>query len=286
MYLYNTFLSTHNRRRDRAFTLIELLVVIAIIAILAAILFPVFAQAKAAAKSAATLSNLKQSDLGVLMYVNDYDDMTPGAFMCPGYDPITNNFCGSLWYSQDSTQFTTWSAVIYPYTKNGGVNMDASDVPQLATPAPPGPTPLVNWGLYTTLSANRLGFFTHDGYDGGGNYYDYIGRNVSSQNNISQRAMLTTSKWPGQQLGVFFFDNWLAANPDYLSNGSFWNDEVWLSVQFHSNQVPTAFGDGHVKSVAWPSVAEPPGNPPSSFSTAQWYEYNWLFWGQPQDPDN
>ena len=34
----------------KAFTLIELLVVIAIIAILAAILFPVFAQAKAAAK--------------------------------------------------------------------------------------------------------------------------------------------------------------------------------------------------------------------------------------------
>ncbi|MFX8790026.1 prepilin-type N-terminal cleavage/methylation domain-containing protein, partial [Acinetobacter baumannii] len=37
-------------QRVRAFTLIELLVVIAIIAILAAILFPVFAQAKAAAK--------------------------------------------------------------------------------------------------------------------------------------------------------------------------------------------------------------------------------------------
>ena len=36
--------------RQRAFTLIELLVVIAIIAILAAILFPVFAQAKVAAK--------------------------------------------------------------------------------------------------------------------------------------------------------------------------------------------------------------------------------------------
>ncbi|MCZ7579378.1 MAG: prepilin-type N-terminal cleavage/methylation domain-containing protein [Fimbriimonadaceae bacterium] len=36
--------------RKSAFTLIELLVVIAIIAILAAILFPVFAQAKVAAK--------------------------------------------------------------------------------------------------------------------------------------------------------------------------------------------------------------------------------------------
>ena len=47
----------------KAFTLIELLVVIAIIAVLAAILFPVFAQAKAAAKKSACLSNLKQLDL-------------------------------------------------------------------------------------------------------------------------------------------------------------------------------------------------------------------------------
>ena len=45
------------------FTLIELLVVIAIIAILAAILFPVFAQAKAAAKATASLSNIKQTSL-------------------------------------------------------------------------------------------------------------------------------------------------------------------------------------------------------------------------------
>jgi prepilin-type N-terminal cleavage/methylation domain-containing protein len=58
----------------RAFTLIELLVVIAIIAILAAILFPVFAQAKVAAKKTADLSNLKQSILATLMYAGDYDD--------------------------------------------------------------------------------------------------------------------------------------------------------------------------------------------------------------------
>ena len=43
----------------KAFTLIELLVVIAIIAILAAILFPVFAQAKAAAKKTTSISNAK-----------------------------------------------------------------------------------------------------------------------------------------------------------------------------------------------------------------------------------
>ena len=57
----------------KAFTLIELLVVIAIIAILAAILFPVFAQAKAAAKKAACISNQKQNTLAQEMYLGDSD---------------------------------------------------------------------------------------------------------------------------------------------------------------------------------------------------------------------
>ena len=57
----------------KAFTLIELLVVIAIIAILAAILFPVFAQAKAAAKKTQALSNGKQLQLGYMLYINDSD---------------------------------------------------------------------------------------------------------------------------------------------------------------------------------------------------------------------
>jgi prepilin-type N-terminal cleavage/methylation domain-containing protein len=61
----------------KAFTLIELLVVIAIIAILAAILFPVFAQAKAAAKKAASISNQKQISLGIIMYGGDNDDTYP-----------------------------------------------------------------------------------------------------------------------------------------------------------------------------------------------------------------
>ncbi|RYG84355.1 prepilin-type N-terminal cleavage/methylation domain-containing protein, partial [bacterium] len=61
----------------RAFTLIELLVVIAIIAILAAILFPVFAQAKLAAKKTVDLSNLKQIGTAYMLYAGDADDHLP-----------------------------------------------------------------------------------------------------------------------------------------------------------------------------------------------------------------
>jgi prepilin-type N-terminal cleavage/methylation domain-containing protein len=66
--------------RNRAFTLIELLVVIAIIAILAAILFPVFAQAKEAAKKTSDLSNVRQLATAGHLYLNDNEDTHPLAF--------------------------------------------------------------------------------------------------------------------------------------------------------------------------------------------------------------
>lgn len=60
--------------KNRAFTLIELLVVIAIIAILAAILFPVFAQAKLAAKKTQGLAQAKQIGTSTQIYIADFDD--------------------------------------------------------------------------------------------------------------------------------------------------------------------------------------------------------------------
>ncbi len=91
----------------RAFTLIELLVVIAIIAILAAILFPIFAQAREKARAISCLSNTKQLGLGLMMYVQDYDETYPWAFF---WNTSTNfNHDGYLWSSQRCIQ---------PYIKN------------------------------------------------------------------------------------------------------------------------------------------------------------------------
>jgi prepilin-type N-terminal cleavage/methylation domain-containing protein len=77
----------------RAFTLIELLVVIAIIAILAAILFPVFAQAKEAAKKTQDLSNIKQLGTATAIYLSDNDDQFP---LGHGQDPATGVY-GHNW---------------------------------------------------------------------------------------------------------------------------------------------------------------------------------------------
>ena len=91
---------------NRAFTLIELLVVIAIIAILAAILFPVFAQAKLAAKKISSLSNTKNIGLGIMMYSTDVDDTLPMLqyVLVSASNPYD-------WWG--------WPRMVHPYIKNG-----------------------------------------------------------------------------------------------------------------------------------------------------------------------
>ena len=91
------------RRRTirTGFTLIELLVVIAIIAILAAILFPVFAKAREKARQTSCLNNIKQLQLAILMYIQDYDEV-----FCLGLNDDVGS-TGLRWYN-----------LIDPYVKN------------------------------------------------------------------------------------------------------------------------------------------------------------------------
>lgn len=102
----------------KAFTLIELLVVIAIIAILAAILFPVFAQAKAAAKRTSDLSNVKNIALGMFIYSGDSDDTAPCVFLGDWNDAGGNRY-----------KMLEWKDLVLPYIKNGGTYPKADGTP-------------------------------------------------------------------------------------------------------------------------------------------------------------
>lgn len=136
----------------KAFTLIELLVVIAIIAILAAILFPVFAQAKAAAKKTACLSNTKQLGLSFMMYLSDSDDVV----VCNSGDtpviPTTDTDSKSAKFRA----VAQWPWRIMPYLKNRQILVCPMDPnPKSAWSgydANPNPTCDDAWGIPTPIS--------------------------------------------------------------------------------------------------------------------------------------
>ena len=137
-----------------AFTLIELLVVIAIIAILAAILFPVFAQAREAARKASCLSNCKQMGTGVMLYTQDYDEMYP----CNSWDTpplgVTDHDSGQA----DYRTAMQWVFRVQPYIKNKKVFVCPSD-----------PNPKNGWSCYdagTNAGCHEWGIPTPISYAG------------------------------------------------------------------------------------------------------------------------
>lgn len=231
----------------RAFTLIELLVVIAIIAILAAILFPVFAQAKAAAKQTTCLSNLKQQGTSYLMYSGDFDDVLPPT---DAFDACTFDTCWQPGRHQGPVfpYYKNFEMLTCPMEKDRAIWVDPNMVDGFGLdPAlPPAVSAQyygwkADWGWATTYGYN--------GYNQTGSQwwfanpqYPSQGVNRRSTTQIGRPAdtlMLAHSLGPrGAYWNIGWKIQWLPdkAAPDF---------EPISDV--HNGGAPAVFTDGHAK---------------------------------------
>jgi prepilin-type N-terminal cleavage/methylation domain-containing protein/prepilin-type processing-associated H-X9-DG protein len=256
--------SSNNRlfnSEKRAFTLIELLVVIAIIAILAAILFPVFAQAKVAAKKAADISNLKNLTLAVLIYSGDSDDYLPMGGSCM---QAVGGGCAD-------NEFVTWRELTFPYIKNGaGSGVSAGRL---------GSTPYEFGGIYATPIATQYGrsYEAHgtmlqvpDGWGWNWNntgkittYSQTLLRHPANSMMMTTQGIITDNSkgiYTGDPSGNGIIDaswgyNDSNGNPDFPGGDA---DATWANGGWYDNVTPRyrysgianfALADGHVKSI-------------------------------------
>ena len=254
--------------KSKGFTLIELLVVIAIIAILAAILFPVFAQAKAAAKKTSALSNAKQQITGELMYMTDFDGFvilryaaSPRTGPQPPYDG-TNHI---------------WSGLVYPYIKNQGIYLDmaAPGAPHEDVPKFTMDWPDRGW-LPLGQNATQQGWYI----PGGDPSQDDL--HVPSENTMQQPAKTVAymSSFDGDTAQLF--RGYLARND---SVDCFLNNQVCQTCQPIAGCIPlsdrhaqgsiVALFDGHAK---WYKTVALVGNSLAQYQCSDTSFYTGMWW--------
>jgi prepilin-type N-terminal cleavage/methylation domain-containing protein/prepilin-type processing-associated H-X9-DG protein len=205
----------------RGFTLIELLVVIAIIAILAAILFPVFAQAKAAAKATACMSNMKQLGLALQFYVNDYDDEV---FYRSNWPNSRVGDTTKIGPGENKNEFRWWN-LLEPYIKSNNMLLCPSDNLPTASPDANG----VN-----DISRSYIAVSSAEGLN-----YSSVSDTVDT--------IVITEKW-GQDYTGPRTDSWIEP-----FNGDFSWDKTdptrtFTAANRHAGHMNASFFDGHAKS--------------------------------------
>jgi len=225
------------------FTLIELLVVIAIIAILAAILFPVFAQAREAARRTACMSNMRQIGTAVMMYVQDYEECYPILRAIPldpdGSDlvPVVVQGAPAGQWEEKLVSITT---VLQPYTRNAGIFVCPSAVvgcPGRSLTIPTEPGNRSQWKLtYWVWGYNFPGA---SGFSYSPGTADY--RNFCIMDGRSMASLGTSggSIWPPSEQ-VILIDQRLELSPTRAHMA-------------HRGGAAHVFADGHVK---WRKRAE------------------------------
>ncbi len=231
----------------KAFTLIELLVVIAIIAILAAILFPVFAQAKFAAKKTTSLSGLKQIALGLQMYSNDSDDVAVPDY---GYvDPSVSNDTDLYHFNN------TWVGRTYPYVKSNAIYFDKTigeihDYNKLyQDPYYPTSYYTYSWAWVTSFSLNVDGYsHSYKGTGDCGTSASGGQRNLTSFAEPAQRLAVTPTRY-----GSIADWSWLrfqALDASWPTYDAYANTFSWYQLvadarkQYATRQIG-AYADGH-----------------------------------------
>ncbi|RYG96472.1 MAG: prepilin-type N-terminal cleavage/methylation domain-containing protein [Alphaproteobacteria bacterium] len=211
----------------RAFTLIELLVVIAIIAILAAILFPVFAQAKTAAKKTATLSNMKQVALGNRMYAGDHDD----------------HYAMSItgWPLPAGTDTLAHLQLIHGYIKSPVLHWSATNpIPgnvKVTTTPPPGRESWGDWTFWTTIAPNAIAVNHWNGAA-----YKIEPHSESDYENVAALMMYAPIRTATAGVGNVDFDPFwevCIANP---SSTDYW---VYQAAKENNSAVVAGYADGH-----------------------------------------
>jgi len=219
---------------NKAFTLVELLVVIAIVAILAAILFPVFSQAKAAAKKVAAMSGAKQIQLGTLIYVGDNEDSMLTRYNCGSIAGCVGPYANNL----------IWSGNLYPYVNSQEVYVD---------PAASGSRFAEYWPDRGLMSLGQNA--TTQGWywirpDGS------INPNIPTLSQFHDLTKVVTymSSQNGPVAGGYL--GYLARNDAVDTTGMSMSDR-------HSNGTIVALLDGHVK---WYKTTSLLGNPNASFT--------------------